>query len=149
MISELILYAAVLTLVVYCITKMFLIREYHEKRKESVFGWMHGNLIEEIYIPLAAYSKTIPLALRWKGKNEHQKDVLLFAVSGFLDGIFKNRKLAGGNEFFTQDKSSNECLRKLSDRTVAGITELSGESGDRCKAVLITFYTFYVFPLLF
>ena len=139
MFPEIIIYSAVLTLIVYCITKIFSVTEYHKKRREAVFGWIHENLIQEIYLPLVKYSKEISEASYFEKENELQIDNLLFAISKFLDYISKNRKYVGGDEFFTQNRLSNKKLGDLSVKAIEEIAELYNDFGERDKPLVIQF----------
>jgi len=139
MFPEIIIYSAVLTLIVYCITKIFSVTEYHKKRREAVFGWIHENLIQEIYIPLVKYSKEISEASDLGKGNELQIDNLLFMVSKFLNYMYKNRKYVGGDEFFTQNRLSNKKLGDISFKAIDEIAELYNDLGKRGKPLVIQF----------
>ena len=48
-----------LAIYLYFMTKIFEMKKYKEKKREAMFNWVHENLIESVYIPLADYAKVI------------------------------------------------------------------------------------------
>jgi hypothetical protein len=108
-----------LAIYLYLMTKIFEIKKYKEKKREAVFNWVHENLIEDVYIPLAEYALAISDTLLQGEYNE--EEVVLYRISKFLQYIFKNRAVFGGDVYFTPNKRSNKRLESISKKIISEI----------------------------
>lgn len=121
-----------LAFLIYFITRYFTIKEYGEKKKETLFGWVSTTLFEEVYAPLKEHANEVSTVLHphgeWGKANEtYRRDVLLFSIAKFLHCAFKNREIIGSDEFFTQYDPSNRYLSKLLVKIISEFKQICTE----------------------
>jgi len=110
------LLAVSLAIYLYFITKIFTLKEYREKKREAMFNWVHGNLIEDVYIPLTEYAGAISDEL---SQETPRKEIVLYRISKFLHYVFKNREIFGGDMYFTPNEDSNRAIGNISDKIIS------------------------------
>lgn len=98
----------------YFMTRIFTLKEYKEKKRETVFNWVHENLIEDVYIPLSEHAGGISVELSLRDKD--RKEMVLYRISKFLYYIFENRKIFGTDMYFTPNGDSNRHLENISEK---------------------------------
>ena len=110
----------------YFMTKIFEMKKYKEKKREAVFNWVHENLIESVYIPLAEHAKVISeelLSQRADRTDETDRtEIMLYRISKFMHYVFKNRETFGSDMYFTPNGADNRHLENISDRIISEIT---------------------------
>lgn len=126
------LFAISIAIYLYFMTKVFMLKEYDAKegeaKRETMRSWVHENLIEDVYIPLAEYALAISHTL---SQERYGEDVVLYRISKFLHYIFKNRRVFGGDIYFTPHESSNRLLETISERITSEINTIYDIQDDK------------------
>ena len=126
------LFAISIAIYLYFMTKVFMLKEYDAKegeaKRETMRSWVHENLIEDVYTPLAEHALAISYTLSQKRYGE---DVVLYRISKFLRYIFKNRRIFGGDMYFTPHESSNRLLETISERITSEINTIYDIQDDK------------------
>jgi len=124
-----------LAIYLYLMTKIFEIKKYKEKKRETMFNWVHENLIESVYIPLAEHAKGISEELLLQRVNRTDKtdrtEIMLYRISKFLHYVFKNRETFGSGMYFTPNGDDNRHLENISDRIISEMTTVYDREYDK------------------
>jgi hypothetical protein len=91
-----------------------------------MFDWVHGNLTEDIYVPLSAWTLSICHVLRWSEATpfEYRENIFLYRLAKFMSYIYKNRAIVGDDVFFTTNTKGNYYLYLLSSSILKDIMEI-------------------------
>lgn len=133
------LIAIIIAITIYFITKIFILKEYREVEKrtkrEAMLSWLHENLIESIYIPLAEHAKVISeeLLLQKVDRTDRtdRTEIMLYRISKFLHYVFKNRETFGSDMYFTPNGDDNRHLENISDRIISEMTTVYDREYDK------------------
>ncbi len=124
-----------LAIYLYFMTKIFEMKKYKEKKREAVFNWVHENLIESVYIPLAEHAKAISEELLFQRADRTDEtdrtEIMLYRISKFMHYVFKNRETFGSDMYFTPNGADNRHLENISDRIISEITTVYDREYDK------------------
>lgn len=124
-----------LAIYLYFMTKIFEMKKYKEKKREAMFNWVHENLIESVYIPLAEYAKVISeeLLLQRADRTDEtgRTEIMLYRISKFMHYVFKNRETFGSDMYFTPNGADNRHLENISNRIISEITTVYDREYDK------------------